>query len=125
MAVLTTVDGSRLQVLEVVAETEAPRREIELLLADQPSEAAQADRAATAAAIADAEQMVGCHLSPIPACYIRRMLLCCSTCVFGRFVRRRHQGSLVMATSLCDIGCVRGGAEDQPKLGWVHSRQII
>ena len=48
----------QLQVLEVVAETGAPKREIELLLADLPSEAAQADRAATAAAVADAEQMV-------------------------------------------------------------------
>jgi len=45
-------------VLELVAETSAPRREIELLLADAPQEAAQVDRAATAAAIDDAEALV-------------------------------------------------------------------
>ncbi len=48
------------QVLELVAETTAPRREIELLLADAPQEANQEDRAATAAAIADAEATVRC-----------------------------------------------------------------
>ena len=46
------------QVLEVWAETSAPRREIELLLADAPQEAPQAARAATAQAIDDAEELV-------------------------------------------------------------------
>jgi uncharacterized protein YggE len=45
-------------VLEVWAETSAPRREIELLLADAPQEAPQAARAATAQAIDDAEELV-------------------------------------------------------------------
>ena len=40
------------------AETSAPRREIELLLADAPQEAPQAARAATAQAIDDAEELV-------------------------------------------------------------------
>lgn len=41
------------------AETSAPAREIELLLADAPQEAPQAARAATAQAIDEAEELVG------------------------------------------------------------------
>ena len=44
--------------LELVAETSAPQREIELLLADAPQEAAQDARAATASAIDEAEETV-------------------------------------------------------------------
>lgn len=41
-----------------MAETSAPQREIELLLADAPQEALQEARAATASAIDEAEEMV-------------------------------------------------------------------
>lgn len=56
------------QVLELVAETAAPQREIELLLADAPQEAPQEARAATASAIAEAEDMA----SPRPPAHLRR-----------------------------------------------------
>lgn len=46
------------QVLELVAETSAPRREVELLLADAPQEALQEDRAKIAWAIDKTEEMV-------------------------------------------------------------------
>ena len=59
----------------MVAETGAPKREIELLLADLPSEAAQADRTATASAVADAEQMVRFRQPWISADHTRNVLL--------------------------------------------------
>lgn len=81
------------------AETSAPKREIELLLADAPQEAPQAARAATAQAIDDAEELVGGIFglsnffhgaSGVPwTCCLARYgrCSCCKQCATGSAVR--------------------------------------
>lgn len=69
------------QILEVVAETEAPQLSLEELLAEQPSEATQADRVAAAQAAeaaAAALQAAREAVSPQPPCPTTRVmnLLC-------------------------------------------------